>query len=179
MLRPLKTVQAAGVLLKEHGGRMSRLRLLKMLYMADRKSMKTLGRTVTGDRPFAMENGPVLTRVYDLVKGTDAETGLWVQFIHRQGYQDLCLVADTGVDELSQFEVESLVEIASVRRDKDDYDVVEETHQFQEWIKNKPAPGSSNLIPWDDVLSALELSGMKEILAKEAYARQKASQLLR
>ena len=178
MLRPLKTIQAAAVLLKEHDGRMSRMRLLKMLYMADRASMKTLGKTVTGDRPVAMDNGPVLTRTYDLIKGVDTENGLWDRFILRKGGQDVILVDEPGVDELSQFEIESLMAIARDHQDMDDYAVADETHQFPEWIKNMPEKGSRKVIPWDDMLDALGLMELKDVLVAEACARAKASQLL-
>lgn len=39
---------------------MSYLRMLKLLYLADRESLKETGHTITGDRVVAMEHGPVL-----------------------------------------------------------------------------------------------------------------------
>jgi uncharacterized phage-associated protein len=178
MLKTLKTIQAAAVLLKEHNGCMSRLRLLKMLYMSDRIRLQTIGRTVTGDRPFAMDNGPVLTRVYDLIKGTDAETTTWEQFIKRQGQRDLVLCNDPGIDELSAFEIETLQKIAKDHEDKSDWDVADETHDFPEWIKNKPAKGESKKIPWDDVLEALNLLSLKDVLVEEAQAVESANKTL-
>jgi uncharacterized phage-associated protein len=154
------------------------MRLLKMLYMADRASMKKIGRTVTGDRPFAMDNGPVLTRVYNLIKGEDSENTLWDKFIQRKGGQDVELIAETGNEELSEFELNLLVEIARDRRERDDYAVADETHDFQEWIKNRPEKGSSKIIPWDDVLESLGLLELKATLANEAFARSRENQLM-
>ena len=64
-----KRLQAAGVLLGLDGDRMERIRLLKLLYIADRELLAETGRTITGDRVVAMDHGPVLSQVYDLIKG--------------------------------------------------------------------------------------------------------------
>ena len=69
----LKTLQASGVLLQLDANRMAYIRLLKLLYIADRELLAETGRTLTGDEAVAMKNGPVLSRVYDLIKGVGAE----------------------------------------------------------------------------------------------------------
>lgn len=43
-----KALQAAGVVLGEHHGRMKSIRLLKILYIADRELLAETGRTLTG-----------------------------------------------------------------------------------------------------------------------------------
>src|SRR5258708_37156181 len=42
--------------------------LAKVLFFADRDHLREYGRPVTGDRYIAMTDGPVPSRVYDLVK---------------------------------------------------------------------------------------------------------------
>jgi uncharacterized phage-associated protein len=64
-----KSLQAAGVLLHLEGGRMPYMRLLKLLYIADREMLAETAKPVTGDRAYAMKNGPVLSHVYALIKG--------------------------------------------------------------------------------------------------------------
>jgi uncharacterized phage-associated protein len=65
-----KAIQAVAALLHFHGSKeMSYLRMLKLLYIADRETLKETGRPITGDRIVAMEHGPVLSSVYDLIKG--------------------------------------------------------------------------------------------------------------
>ena len=52
-----KTMQAIAALLHFHGTKeMSYLRLLKILYIADRESLKETGRPITGDHVVAMEH---------------------------------------------------------------------------------------------------------------------------
>src|SRR5271155_4089348 len=68
-LKVLKTIQAIGVLLRADGvKRMNYMRLLKLLYMADRESLRETGRPITGGPVTAMERGPVLEEVYDLIR---------------------------------------------------------------------------------------------------------------
>src|SRR6185437_10320716 len=99
----LKVVQAAAVLLKEHAARMSRLRLLKLLYIADRESLVETLHSISGDHVVAMDHGPVLSRTYNLLKGEDCESPLWDQFIVQEGPQDHRLCADPGVGKLSRY----------------------------------------------------------------------------
>src|SRR5438552_3980832 len=103
-----KALQATAVLLGyERGRRMSYMRLLKLLYVADRESLGRTGRPITGDRAVAMKRGPVLNRVYDLIRGQSARAGEWDQFIHTDRYQ-VELVGEPGRAELSKGEVAKL-----------------------------------------------------------------------
>lgn len=173
-----KTIQASAVLLKtEPARRMTRLRLLKLLYIADRESLSERAREITGDRPVAMENGPVLSTTYRLIKGEDFLARRWEEFIRNEG-RDLLLASDPGVGELSRFEIAKLHAIAERFRDQDDWHVAEYTHEFPEWSKNRPAKGSSNPIPLEDLLSATGLNPIKDRLSADAAAEAVASHIL-
>jgi uncharacterized phage-associated protein len=151
---PIKTAQAAAFLLKqEEAHRMGRLRLLKLLYMADRERIKLCGRPITGDRVVAMDHGPVLSRTYDLIKGSDFDASLWERFFTNSG-RDVVLKEDPGNGELSRRELEVLGSIASRFSSVDDYGVAVVSHEFEEWCRNKPEKGTSKPIPVEHVLEA-------------------------
>ncbi|HZL34856.1 MAG TPA: Panacea domain-containing protein [Tepidisphaeraceae bacterium] len=151
---PLKVAQAAVVLLKtEPARRMSRLRLLKLLYIADREALTERARPITGDRPVAMDHGPVLSHTYDLIKGRGFSSPVWEQYL-RPVSRDIELVADPGVGRLTRYEIKKLQEVAERFADVDDWSVAEYTHNFAEWQKNQPPKGSSKNIPLDDLLEA-------------------------
>jgi uncharacterized phage-associated protein len=165
-----KTIQASAVLLKaEPARRMGRLRLLKLLYIADRETLAERARPITGDRPVAMDNGPVLTITYDLIKGQDYLTPEWDKYIGRES-RDVVLLNEPGVGDLSRYEIIKLHDVARRFQDHDDWDVAEFTHTFSEWIKNKPSPKSSNPIPIDDILAATGLTDMKDKMAADGAA---------
>jgi uncharacterized phage-associated protein len=163
-----KTIQATGVLLRLARGRMCYLRLLKLLYIADRENLLKSHRPIIGTRTVAMKNGPLHSEVYNLIKGEHSDETLWSEFICREGYE-VELLKDPGVSELSPCEVRTLTDTSEHYRSLGEWELVEVTHDFPEWIKNyqNPNEDTSSLIPFADMLDALGLSDEKaEILAE-------------
>jgi uncharacterized phage-associated protein len=160
----LKVAQASGVLLKtEPAQRMSRLRLLKLLYIADRECLIEKSRPITGDRAVAMDHGPVLSFTYDLIKGKDFGSPEWATYFRTVG-RDVELAADPGVGKLSRYEIGKLQDVAARFAEQNDWEVAEYTHGFPEWKKNQPTGHSAKPIPVDDLLEATGLSAMKDAL---------------
>lgn len=164
-----KALQAAAYLLRrEPVHEMNYMRLLKVMYCADRESIRSTGRPISGDRFAAMERGPVLSAVLDLIKGTHLRSPDWTRFILREDY-NVRLVDDPGQAALSKFEIETLERVAEENRGRDEWEMVDLTHGFPEWIKNNPGD-SSKWIPLEDVLEALGRSGDLDEIKKEAEA---------
>jgi uncharacterized phage-associated protein len=128
-----KAVQAAGVLLRAHGKRMSHLRLLKLLYIAERKSIKDDGCPLVGGHFVAMNHGPLHDDVYQLIKGEHRRYSIWAGHVARVGQHDIVLERDTGVDELSEYEIRLLNTISEENEHLDDFTLAEFTHEFEEW----------------------------------------------
>ena len=165
-----KSVQAAGVLLGLDGDRMGRIRLLKLMYIAERELLAEAGRPLTGDRAVAMKHGPVPSRVYDLIKGESAKAGEWGRFIHSEGHA-VVLRADPGRGDLSRREVEKLTEVTDRFRNMDDWTLSEATHEFEEWSRNH-VKGASSPIPWRDALEAQGKPGLVEIIERDEEDRR-------
>jgi len=174
---PLKTTQAAAVVLKQHGGVASRLRLLKILVIADRETLAETLKPITADDLAAMDHGPVPSFTYDMLKGTSFHSGLWSRFIAQEGPQKHRLVTEPGVGRLSRYEIEKLQSICDRFRNANDYDLAHYTHAFEEWQKNKPAEGSSQRIPLDDVLEALDLTQYRERVETDIREEHELDQL--
>ncbi len=146
---------------------MNYMRLLKLLYIADRESLKDKGRPITGDRVLAMERGPVPGGVYNLIRGHHMETPRWGKYFSVDRYEISFAAEEPGVDELNRYELETLEKISRRYEDKDEWDMVEITHKFQEWIKNNPG-SSSRPIQLEDILEAVGRSkDLGEILQDE------------
>jgi uncharacterized phage-associated protein len=170
-----KTLQASAVLLRRDGKRMSRLRLLKLLYIADRELLAVKARTITGDRVVAMKYGPVLSQTYDLIKGLEARAGEWDEFIHSEGHA-IELRRDPGLDDLSRAEIAKLQEIADRYRDVDDEDLSLLTRDFPEW-KNHPVTSGAEPIPWEEVLAAQNKGDILEIAESNAATSRSLDEL--
>ena len=170
-----KALQAAGVLLSLDGDQMESIRLLKLLYISDRELLAQTGRTVTGDRAVAMDHGPVLSQVYDLIKGEASRAGEWNQYIHTVGHR-LELKKDPGRGELSRGEVQKLNEVTDRYRNVDDWSLSEMTHDFPEW-KQHSLRGTSNPIPWRSVLAAQGKEELAEVIECEEADRRYLDEL--
>ena len=161
---PLKTTQAAAVVLQWHGGRASRLRLLKILVIADREALTETLESITADRLSAMDHGPVLSQTNNMLKGISSHSVLWNRHIVQEGPQDHRLIADPGVSHLSRYEIEKLQTVCDRFRNNNDYDLAHFTHAYPEWQKNRPPEGSSRPIPLKDVLDALGMADQESRL---------------
>lgn len=150
------TVQAAAYLLKlEPDRRMGRLRLLKLLYIADREKLAECAATITGDKVVAMRLGPVLSNTYELIRTRGSSVPAWSQHISPR-HLDLVLADDPGTSELCRYDRAKLKEVWERYYDVEDEDLSEITHEFTEWRKNFPEGStSSHPIPWEDVFQAL------------------------
>ena len=150
-----KSLQAASVLLRQDEGRMPYLRLLKLLYIADREMLAATASPITGDRAYAMQFGPVLSRIYNLIKSSDPRFDDWNKYIQTQGYA-VKLALDPGRGRLSKGEIEKLIEVSERYRNKDEWELSELTHDFPEWKAHWPddAERGSYPIPWEDMLKA-------------------------
>lgn len=177
-----KAAQAAAVLLKQAGGRMRYLKLLKLMYIADRVSLKEIMRPLIGGKHVAMKNGPLHSTACDLVRGVEVEP-MWHDFVQTQDY-DAVLVNDPGDSDLSEYEVDLLTRVAKEYRDVDEWDVVRLTHEFPEWRKAYPDPGAntSRQITLHDILDAIGLSHVArdilEAMQEESQERRDFRRLL-
>jgi uncharacterized phage-associated protein len=164
-----RTLQASAYLLRLDGKRMSYLCLLKLLYIADREWLAESGESISGDRAFAMRFGPVLTSVYDLIRGNGSKAGLWDDFIHTEGYA-VNLVTDPGRDELSKAIVKKLAEVTERYRNVDEFELSELTHSFPEWANHYN--GGTNSIPWQEMILAQNKPEMVVVVERDEKARQ-------
>lgn len=150
-----KAIQAVGFLLKQkHASKADNyMRLLKLLYIADRESIKETGAPITGDRFVAMDRGPTLSGLLDLVKQRSFSSAEWDMYIERDAYE-IRLIQDPGNSHLCRYEVDKLSEIWERYRNCSEWDVAQETETFPEWKKNYHE-STSTPIPLLDLLEAL------------------------
>ncbi len=150
-----KTVEATAHLLRnEPSRRQNYMRLIKLLYIADRQSIRETARPITGDRACAMDRGPVLSQLYDLILDKHARSPDWDQHFRRVNYE-IELIQDPGNDHLSRYEAATLSQVSEEHAGRDEWDVVHLTHKFPEWKQNEPPQGSSKPIPPRDIFRAV------------------------
>ncbi|MEC4815828.1 MAG: Panacea domain-containing protein [Scytonema sp. PMC 1069.18] len=168
MLKPdfqeSKAVQAAAILLKLRGGKMSYMKLIKLLYLVDREALLRWGRPVTYDSYVSMRHGPVLSEVLDRISEGDPPgvTSIWNQYISEPRKYEVELKQDCPPDDLSEAEEQLICEIFNKFGHNTRWELVELLHEvLPEW-KN---PGNSSIpIEYHDILKA---GGKTEMEARE------------
>jgi len=170
----VKTAQATAFLLnRSHRHRKSYMKIIKLLYIADKESLKETGRPITGDRFVAMKKGPVLSEVYDLIKGKSSGSPAWNKFFRTHaGLFEIELVGDPGTGKLNRYETDKLNEVWERYKNHGKWRVVDLTHDFPEWKKNDPGE-SMKPIPLSDVLEAVGASHRQANIERDA-AEQRA-----
>jgi uncharacterized phage-associated protein len=172
-----KAIQAVGVLLRREGKRASRLRLLKLLYIADRTCLQKTGSAIVGSKIVAMRHGPVHSAVLDLIKGVHIDEPAWSRHFRNVG-RDVVMEEEPEVGRLSRWEIELLNQVVDERIELSDWDVAEETHGFEEWKKSYPDPSenTSRPIPLELLIAAVgrhadEAEIVQDMKDSEAFNR--------
>jgi uncharacterized phage-associated protein len=147
-----KATQAAAFLLKMRGGKMHYLKLIKLLYLADRISLLRWGVPISTDHYVAMDHGPVLSNVFNLITD-DKHKPIWAKFISAPlGDYEVELREDAPTDRLSRAEEKLLSEIYTEFGYRNRWDLVDNVmHKLPEWHHPQ---GSSVRIQIREILEA-------------------------
>lgn len=148
---------AAGLLSLTPSHRLSKLALMKLMYIADRVSVERHGYVMSNAEHFSLKHGPILSEALDAVNGTAGELEPWAPMISRDG-DELYLTSPVSLDdldELSDAEVSIISEVASTFDGYTPSQLRNLTHDFPEWKD----PGSSRIpITFTDIALAVGLS---------------------
>jgi len=146
-----KATQAAALFLRLRGGKMSHLKLMKLLYLAEREALLRWGRPITYDYCVSMDHGPVLSQTLNIVHGETQIDGLWKKSISPPEDQKVEIIKDPGVDKLSDAEEQLIREIFDKHGAKSRWELRDFTHTLEEWEDPK---GSSTRIDYKEILQA-------------------------
>ena len=155
---------------------MKYLGLLKMLYIADRIALQRIEQPITGDSYVSMNYGPVLSSVYDLIKGQPVGNALphWLEFISLRNSHYVSLLNDPGDENLCEEEEEILKEVYQIFGHLDPFDVAQWTHALPEWSYPH---GSCIPIAVEEILRNVgkndeEIEQIQQEAIREAYLDQ-------
>ena len=171
-----KATQAAAHILHLRGGSMSYVKLIKLLYLADREALIRWGRPITTDRYVSLDIGPVVNRVYELIRGEPAPNSMWIwrKFISAPENYEVRLMNDPGSSELTRPELDLMDEVFAQHGRQSRWSVVDYTRSLPEWSY---PDGGALPIEYHDILKAAhktetEISAVEERLECEALAER-------
>lgn len=170
MFNQRKVAQMAAHLLDRGRGRMNYLKLMKLLYLADRESMRRHGQPISGDRYVSMDYGPVLSQTLNLINGAvRPQEGGWNHWIADKAGYEISLrrkASRDALDELSDADLDVLNAVYAKFRRMDQWKLRDYTHRYcPEWTDPE---GSSLPIEYVDIFKAL---GRGPAEAKKLAAR--------
>jgi uncharacterized phage-associated protein len=144
-----RATQLACLLLEKRGGKMSILKLMKLMYLIDREALVRWGWSITSDNYSAMPYGMVLSSTYSLVNEESTSSSYWKRFITAPQNYDVNLIEVPEYDELSKAELELIRELYNKWGHKNRWYLVNEVHhKLAEW---KNPNGSSIPVTYQEV----------------------------
>ena len=158
-----KATQAAARLLRLAGGKINHMKLIKLLYLADRRALIQWGRPITFDWYVSMPHGPVLSFTLDRINDTappDASS-YWHRYISERRDHEVALLGEAPRDQLSPAEEQLLDGVWREFGAMSQWDLRDYSHTLPEWRDPK---GSSLPIDIRDILLA---EGFSEPEARE------------
>ncbi|MDD0812968.1 Panacea domain-containing protein [Curvibacter sp. RS43] len=176
-----KSAQAAAFLLYKAGGKLPILKLVKLMYLAERLSMRRYGDTITGDNFVSMPHGPVLSMTLEHINDAvpSAREGGWDSWIADRADYTVGLKEDVHLSSpeddllaLSETDLECLQHTWDEFGSWDKYKLRDYTHQggCPEW---EDPNGSSRPIPKSRVLRAVGFNPEQvEALSRRLHEQQ-------
>ena len=172
--------QMAAWFLNKEGGRMAHLKLMKLLYLAERTSIQENCYPILGDKLVSMDHGPVLSVTLNYMQGYKTPGNGWDKWVSPKENHEVSLAKRYNADDLGLLSEAVLKVLENVWErfgHMDQWEIRDYTHKHcPEW---KDPNGSSNQITYESLLTALGY-GEKEATktALEFRAQQEIAKAL-
>lgn len=144
---------------------MSHMKLIKLLYLVDRRSLVRFGRPITFDWYFSLPHGPVLSFTLNRInEEIDPQNpSYWHRFISEREGHSVRLLGDMPNDQLSTAEEQLIDEVFSKFGEMSQWKLRDYCHELPEW---QDPNGSRLPIEIRDILLAegLDEEEVEEIL---------------
>jgi len=147
MITPIckKSVQAVNYFARKKDGEINKLKVIKLIYFADRYHIRKYGRPVIGDSYWAMKLGAVPSDTLNTANlSEDLENDCLKyakEFLsHPKGDKKKKHIISNGPVDLkvfSQTDLEALETAFKEFGDKDQFELAEHSHEYPEWYKHK------------------------------------------
>lgn len=127
---------------KEIENTLDKLKALKLIYFADRYHLRKFGRTITNDEYYAMDYGPVASGTKDILEMSTFldrhENDYASKFLEPQkANKNIKAINPVDYSELSVSEIEALNFVWDKLGSRDNFYLVDLTHQYPEWKKHE------------------------------------------
>jgi uncharacterized phage-associated protein len=133
MFTETKAAQMAAYLLYRSGGAMPRVKLMKLMYLADRRCFELYDSSMSDDDAVSMEYGPALSKTYSLMR---VPTQVWSKYIlNGEGDEHIpaAPIEPAELGKLSRADLMILDDVHCRHGNKTPAEIVDYTHTLPEW----------------------------------------------
>lgn len=171
--------QMAAWFLSRHGGSMSHLKLMKLLYLTERTCIEQHGFPALGDYLVSMPHGPVLSTTLNYMQGVGNLNNGWSKWVSPIRNHEVFLVREYKPEELdllSEVDKEILQEVWELFGHMEKWDIRDYTHNHcPEW---KDPKGSSLPITYKYLLDILGYGEKSAEIATQLEAQREVRRTL-
>ncbi len=158
------------------------LKAVKLVYLADRESVRRRGHPIQDEVRVSMPHGPVNSVTYDFLSGSyDPEKSGWADYLTDRANNIVGLAEENitvdDLDELSQSEIQILSDVWEQFGGMDRWALRDWTHNADNVPEWKDPNGSSRRITLREIMDAVGVDHAKE-RSREYQSLQKAQDLL-
>ena len=144
---------------KAPDARLNILKAIKLVYLADRESLRQSGFPILDEHRYSLPNGPINSTTLNYVNG-DLKDAAWSELIQDRANHELSVTPAgkaCGWDELSEAEVQCLDKVWQDFGHMDGYALRDWTHDPKNIPEWEDPNGSSALIPVRRILQNLAI----------------------
>lgn len=174
MYNPAKAAQIIAYFALKTGDRaINMLKAIKLVYLADRESLKRFAYPMLDEPRHSMRLGPMNSWTYDHAKG-ERESPEWSSVLDDRANHEIGVKAGVqpdGLDELSDAEIAILDDIWAQFGAMDQWALVEWTHKDENVPEWEDPHGSSNPIPLERILHSV---GVANAAQQAEFIRDRA-----
>lgn len=175
----MKAAQVAAFFAAKNGGHIGRMKLIKLMYLADREALIEYGHPISDDDPYSLDNGPILSHSLNLMRNLSSDAA-WSSWILAN---DGCALAkpltsiEEQLDELSRAELEAMARVWTKFGNWTGQELSSYTHKHcAEW--SSPS-GSSHSISRESILQAIGIDEQRaKVQSSDIQERRRLSEKL-
>ena len=178
-----KATQAINYLAVLEGGKINKMKSIKLIWLADRYHLRKFGRPITNDVYMAMPYGPVASSVKDIAEFSEFlsenERGYASVFLSIPEKYIVNSIKEPDLDVFSDTDVEAIRLVYDNFKSLDEFQLADFSHHYPEWKKHEGALKTSSRAPmnykdffenpvgFDDSIFSMDEAGL--FAAKESF----------
>ena len=112
--RSEKAAQFSALLIQREGGRISKLKLAKLLYLAERESVAERGLPIFYDEFYSLEHGPIGTHTLDAINKDSRDNQLWAHYITVESKKEISAAGRKTAEEMDQLSKSDLAILENI-----------------------------------------------------------------